>query len=260
MELPRNAFKHAIAAGRPQIGLWSSLCSNIVAEIIAGAGFDWIVIDTEHAPNDIGGVLGQLQGLEGGTASPMVRPAWNDPVLVKRILDAGAQGLVFPYVQTADEARAAVAATRYPPDGIRGVAGNHRASRYGRIKDYLRRASEELCIIVQLETGAALAQLEAIATVDGVDGIFIGPSDLSASMGHIGNPGHAAVQAAIKDALERCTRAGTPAGILSYVEDEARRYLDMGFTFVAVGGDSVLLARQSERLAAAFKRDQYTVS
>src|SRR4029079_17799351 len=180
-------FKQAIRGGRPQIGLWASLCSNLAAEVIAGAGFDWILVDTEHSPNELPLVFSQLQALVGGTAAPVVRPAWNDMVLMKRLLDIGVQNFLVPYVQTPEEARAAVAATRYPPQGIRGVAVSHRANRYGRLKDYFKRANEEICVIVQIETRVALQNLEAIAAVDGVDALFIGPSDLAAASGHLGN-------------------------------------------------------------------------
>lgn len=253
MEIPRNAFKRALAEGRVQIGLWSSLCSSIAAEVLAHAGFDWIVIDTEHAPNEVPGVLAQLQAMTGGAAQPVVRPAWNDPVLIKRILDVGAQSVIVPYVQNADEAGRAVAAVRYPPRGIRGVGSMHRAIRYGRVDDYFRQADGEMCVVVQLETKAALGNLEAIARVDGIDGIFIGPSDLAASMDRIGNPGHPEVQAEIEDAARKCRAAGKPAGILAPAEADARRYLEWGYTFVAVGADLQLLARQSEALAKKFK-------
>src|SRR5687767_3917200 len=171
--LPPNTFKQAIRDGRRQIGLWSSLCSNLVAEVIAGAGFDWILVDTEHAPNELPMVFSQLQALASGTAAPVVRPAWNDMVLMKRLLDIGVQNLLVPYVQTAEEARAAVAATRYPPQGVRGVAVNHRGNRFGRVKDYYKRAGDEVCVLVQIETRVALQNIEAIAAVEGIDGLFI---------------------------------------------------------------------------------------
>src|SRR5438445_4661422 len=161
--MPINPFKQALREGRPQIGLWNSLCSNLAVEVIAGAGFDWILIDTEHAPNELPMVFSYLQAMAGGTATPIVRPAWNDLVLMKRLLDVGVQNLLVPYVQTAEEARAAVAATRYPPEGIRGVAVTHRADRFGRVKDYFQRANEEICLLVQIETRLALKNLEAIA-------------------------------------------------------------------------------------------------
>src|SRR6185503_13368877 len=201
MQMSSNRFKAAIRAGKPQIGFWSSLCSNIVAEVIGGSGFDWILIDTEHAPNELPMVLSQLQALMGGTAEPVVRPAWNDTVLIKRLLDIGAQNLLVPYVQTPEEARPAVAATRYPPAGVRGVAVAPRANRYGRVKDYLEKADREICLLVQIETRLGLENIEAIAAVQGIDGLFIGPSDLSADLGHLGNPGHPAVREAIENAL-----------------------------------------------------------
>jgi 4-hydroxy-2-oxoheptanedioate aldolase len=236
-----------------QVGLWCSLCSNIAAEAVGDSGFDWLLLDTEHAPNELPGLLSQLQAVQAGTATPIVRPAWNDAVLFKRILDIGAQTLLVPYVQDADEARRAVAATRYPPAGIRGVTAGGRASRYGRVPDYLKTADDEICLLTQVETGAALDRLEDIATVDGVDGVFIGPADLAASMGHIGNPQHPDVQAAIKDAAQRLGAIGKPAGILTINEDEARRYIDWGFTFIAVGIDLGILARGADALAKAFK-------
>ena len=253
LEMPRNEFKRALAAGKPQIGLWSSLCSNVVAEVIGGCGFDWILVDTEHSPNELPGVLTQLQALAVGTATPIVRPAWNDPVLIKRYLDVGATGLLIPFVQNAEEAKKAVVATRYPPSGIRGVATSTRAGRFGRTKEYLRKANDEICVLVQVETKTALDNLEAIAAVDGVDGVFIGPSDLAAALGHLGNPGHAEVQGAISDAVKRLKAKGKAAGILTSVEADARRYLAEGFTFVAVGTDIGLLARTGEALAAKFK-------
>ncbi len=187
-EFQRNAFKHAIAAGKLQIGLWSSLCSTIAAEIISDSGFDWILLDSEHSPNEIPDMLGQLQAVARGTATPIIRPAWNDAVMAKRALDIGAQTLLFPYVQNAEEARRAVASMRYPSEGIRGVAVASRASRYGRTPGYLTKANSEICTLVQVETRSALDQLESIASVEGVDGVFIGPSDLAASLGHLGNP------------------------------------------------------------------------
>ena len=200
MDMPRNSFKHAIANGELQIGLWCSLCSPITAEIVSHSGFDWLLLDTEHSPNEVPDVLVQLQAIQAGTAAAIVRPAWNDIVLIKRFLDIGAQTLLIPFVQTPDEARRAVEATRYPPGGVRGITGSGRASRYGRVKDYLKNASQEICLLVQVETRSALDQIEAIASVDGIDGVFIGPNDLSASFGHIGNWGHPEVQAALEDA------------------------------------------------------------
>jgi 4-hydroxy-2-oxoheptanedioate aldolase len=253
MELQRNAFKHAIAAGKLQIGLWSSLCSPIVAEIIADSGFDWILLDSEHSPNEIPDLFAQLQASVRGTATPIVRPPWNDTVMAKRCLDIGAQTLLFPYVQNAEEAKRAVQSTRYPPEGVRGVSVAARASRFGRVPGYLGKANSEQCVLVQVETGSALDQIEAIAQVEGVDGVFIGPSDLAASLGHLGNPAHETVQAAIKDAVVRLKKLNKPAGILTGNEEEIRRYIDWGYLFVAVGSDIGVLANGSAALAKKFK-------
>ena len=253
MELRRNAFKHAIAAGQLQIGLWCSLCSNIAADIVRDCGFDWLLLDTEHSPNEIPDLLAQLQAVDGGQATPIVRPAWNDIVLIKRCLDIGAPALLVPYVQNPAEAKSAVAAVRYPPRGVRGVASASRASRYGRTTDYLKKADSEICLLVQVETSTALDELEAIATVEGVDGVFIGPSDLSASLGHVGNPAHPDVQEALQGAVTRLKAVGKPAGILTGNEDEIRRYIGWGYTFVAVGSDVGLLARGADALAKKFK-------
>jgi 4-hydroxy-2-oxoheptanedioate aldolase len=253
MNLPPNLFKQAVRAGKPLIGLWSSLCSNIAVEAISHSGFDWTLIDTEHAPNELPSVIAQLQALKGSSTIPVVRPAWNDMVLIKRLLDAGAHNLLIPYVQTADEARAAVAATRYPPEGIRGVATVHRSNSFGRVKNYYQEVNEQICIVVQIETPRALANLDAIAAVDGVDALFIGPSDLSASMGHRGNPGHAEVRAAIEDAFKRIRKAGKAPGILAPIEADARHWLSLGAVVLAVGGDIALLVRHADELAAKFK-------
>ena len=251
--MQRNAFKHDLAAGKLQIGLWSSLCSNIAAEIISDSGFDWILLDTEHSPNEIPDLVGQLQAMQASKTTPIIRPAWNDAVLAKRALDIGAQSLLFPYVQNAEEARRAVASTRYPPQGIRGVSVAARASRYGRTPGYLTKANDEICVLVQVETRSALSEIEAIAAVEGVDGVFIGPSDLAASLGHVGNPQHPDVQAAIKDAVTRLKKVGKPAGMLTGNEEEARRYIEWGYLFVAVGADVGLLAKNADALCKRFK-------
>lgn len=253
MELPANPFKKAILAGRHQVGLWVSLVSAYNAELVAGAGFDWLLIDGEHSPNDVDTVLAQLQAVAPYPVSPVVRPAWNDKVLMKRYLDVGAQTFLVPYVQNAAEAEAAVAAMRFPPEGIRGVAGVTRASRFGRIPNYHRRAHEELCLLVQIETREGLDNLEAIAKVDGVDGLFIGPADLAAGLGHLGDLGHPEVQSAIEDAIRRIKACGRAPGILTPDEKLARRYIELGTVFTAVGLDAVILARGAEALAAKFK-------
>jgi 4-hydroxy-2-oxoheptanedioate aldolase len=254
MELPRNAFKHALAQGRQQIGLWSTLSHHLAVELEAGAGFDWILIDTEHSPNDLESLLPQLQAVAPYATTPVVRVPWNDMVTIKRVLDIGAQSLLLPYVQNPDEARAAVAATRYPPAGVRGVAGTTRATRFGRIKDYPQRAQDELCLLVQVETQEALAHLEAIAAIDGIDGIFIGPADLHASMGHTGETANPAVVPMMCEALGRIRKAGKAPGILTGDEALARRYIEAGSLFTAVGVDSMLLARETDRLIARFRQ------
>ena len=252
MDFPSNRFKLALAEGRPQIGLWTTLGTGTVAEILGGAGFDWLLIDTEHSPTELPMVLEQLRALEGGTATPIVRPAWNDPVLIKRLLDLGVQTLLVPFVQSAEEARRAVAATRYPPAGIRGIAAVHRANRYGRVKDYHTRADAEMCVLVQIETRRALAELEAIAAVEGVDGLFIGPSDLAGNLGFLGDNRHPDAVAVFADACARARKAGKPIGILAPVEEDARRYLEMGFGFVAVGNDAGVLRAAVDQLRARF--------
>jgi 4-hydroxy-2-oxoheptanedioate aldolase len=253
MDLPKNAFKKAIREGRQQIGLWVSLASPYSAEIVAGSGFDWLLIDGEHSPNDPVTVIPQLQAVAPYPVSAIVRPAWNDKVLIKRYLDVGTQSFLVPYVQNVAEAEAAVAAIRFPTRGVRGVAGVTRASRFGRIPDYAKRAEEELCLLVQIETREGLDNLDAIARVDGVDGIFIGPADLAAGLGHLGDMQHAQVQSAIQDAIKRIRGHGKPAGILATDEPSARRYMEWGTTFTAVGLDAMILAREAEKLAKMFK-------
>ena len=253
MELPRNKFKQALRENKPQIGIWSSLSSHIVAEILAHAGFDWVLLDTEHSPNELPMVQSQMHAMTGGTASAVVRPAWNDMVLVKRYLDIGAQSLLLPYVQTAEEAQNAVRYTRSPSGGLRGVAGSTRAAGYGRTKDYMKRAHEEICLLVQAETRKSLANLEAIAEVEGVDGIFIGPNDLSADLGYLGNWQHPDVWKAMEDAAKRIRKCGKAPGIL-VGEADGQRCLDAGFLFVAVGADTGMLVRGSDALAAKFKK------
>jgi len=253
MELPQNPFKRALAARRPQIGLWSSLSSNYTVEVIAGAGFDWILLDTEHSPSDLENVLGQLQAAAPYATHPVVRVPWNDMVTFKRVLDIGAQSLLVPYVSNAEEARAAVSYTRYPPAGVRGVAGTTRATRFGRIKDYAQRAHHELCVLVQVETQQALDNIEAICAVEGVDGVFIGPADLHASLGHAGEIANPKVKPLIDEAVRRIRKQGKAPGILTPNEADARHWLECGALFVAVGADVGILARGAEALAAKFK-------
>jgi 4-hydroxy-2-oxoheptanedioate aldolase len=253
MELLPNSFKRALRAGKAQIGLWSSLSSNYTVEVIAGAGFDWILLDTEHSPNELESLLTQLQAAAPYPTHAVVRVPWNDMVTIKRVLDVGAQSILIPYVSNADEARAAVSYTRYPPAGVRGVAGTTRASRFGRVKDYAKRAHEEICVLVQVENQEGLDNLEAIAAVEGVDGVFIGPADLHASLGYTGEIANPKVMPLIEDALRRIRKAGKAPGILTPSEDNARKQLAAGALFVAVGSDVGLLARGAEALAARFK-------
>jgi 4-hydroxy-2-oxoheptanedioate aldolase len=252
-DMPQNRFKRALASGETQIGLWLSLASPAATEVAAGAGFDWLLIDMEHAPNELTDVAHHLRAAEGGTAEPVVRVPWNDPVMVKRLLDIGARSLLFPFVQSAEEARRAVAATRYPPQGIRGFAGTTRANRYGRVAGYAARAAEEICVLVQCETRKAVAEIPAIAALDGIDGVFIGPADLAADMGHLADTQHPEVQAAILAAGKAIAASGKAPGFLSLREDETRRVLAGGFRFVAVHTDVALLARQTEALVKLYK-------
>ncbi|MBH2870322.1 4-hydroxy-2-oxoheptanedioate aldolase [Serratia marcescens] len=250
-----NHFKRALQEKRPQIGLWLGLCSSYSAELLAGAGFDWLLIDGEHAPNNVQTVLGQLQAVAPYPSQPVVRPPWNDAVIIKQLLDVGAQTLLIPMIQNAEQARDAVRATRYPPHGVRGVGSAlARASRWNRVPDYLQQADEQMCVLVQIETREAVKNLDAILQVDGVDGVFIGPADLSADMGFAGNPPHPEVQRTIDDAIARIRAAGKAPGILMANKALAQRYLEAGALFVAVGVDTTLLARAAEALADEFKR------
>ncbi|MGO3214858.1 MAG: 4-hydroxy-2-oxoheptanedioate aldolase [Halomonas sp.] len=255
MNMPQNEFKQQLLAGQPQTGIWLGLASAYSAEIAATAGFDWLLLDAEHVPNDLGSLLAQLQALAPYKSHPVVRPPTGDTVLIKRYLDIGVQNLLIPMVETAEQAAELVAATRYPPHGERGVG--HvlaRASRWGQVKDYLARADDEICLMLQVESQQALDNLEAIAAVEGVDGVFIGPADLSASMGHLGNAGHPDVEAAISDAIHKIRAAGKAAGIVTVDEQAARSYLAAGCTFVGVGIDALLYANALRGLAERFKR------
>ncbi len=253
MDVPANHFKRAIKSGRSQIGLWCSLASNISVEIVAGSGFDWLLLDTEHSPNELNMVYGQLQAVMENKVQPIVRPPWNDQVMIKRFLDAGVQTLLVPMVQTVEEAEQAVASTRYPPRGVRGFASASRSSRFGRVKDYHTRCEEEICVLVQIETKQGLDNLEAIAAVEGVDGLFIGPGDLSAGLGYLGDQGNPAFRPVLEDAMRRIKATGKAPGILTGDEALARRCIELGCLFTAVGADSGILARGSEQLATKFR-------
>jgi 4-hydroxy-2-oxoheptanedioate aldolase len=251
--LPTNHFKKALLAGKQQIGLWCSLSNHYAVEVVAGSGFDWLLLDMEHSPNDLESILPQLQAASNYPVEPVVRVPWNDMVAIKRLLDIGVRSLLIPMVQNAEEARAAVSYTRYAPEGVRGVAGTTRASLFGRVKDYAKIAHTEICVLVQVETGTAVDEIEAIAKVPGVDGIFIGPADLHASMGFPGETRRPEMMEMMVEATKRIRAAGKAPGFLTPIEEDARRILAAGGQFVAVGADIGLLARSTEALAAKFK-------
>lgn len=254
MRISRNGFKQALKEGRPQIGFWQSMASTSAAELCAGAGFDWLMFDGEHAPNDVPTLLAQLQAVAAYPVHSVGRPPSGEIWLIKQYLDIGFQTLLIPMVDTAEHAERLAWAMRYPPDGGRGVgAGSSRAGRWGQIEGYIRDADKEMCLLVQVETKLAIDNLESIAAVAGVDGIFIGPSDLSASFGRPGEPDHPEVRAVIRDAIARILKADKAPGILASDEARAREYLDLGAVFVAVGTDVGLLARQAAALAGRFK-------
>ncbi len=250
-----NRFEQGLKAGERQLGLWISLCSPFAAETVAPAGFNWALIDMEHTPNDYMTVLGQLQAFSSTKTTTIVRPEWNNPVVVKRLMDLGVQGLLFPMIGSVAEAEQAVAATRYPPKGIRGVSGATRANRFGRVPDYLDRVEAETTVLLQLESAAAIAQAEDIAAVDGVSGIFFGPADIAADIGLLGQPLHPDVWALIKPAAKRLIAKGIPVGTLVTDPDFATDLLNDGFSFVACGIDTVLLARAADTLLAKIKGD-----
>ncbi len=243
MNFPANSFTQGLAEGRKQVGMWVSLASPFASEIVASAGFDFAVIDMEHAPNNVDSVLGQLQAFAPHPTTAIVRPPWNDAVMVKRLLDIGAPGVIFPMVQTPEEAEAAVAACRYPPRGIRGVAGSTRANQFGRMPDYFDRVEEEMTIIIQVETLDAIACVDEIADVDGVSGIFFGPSDIAADMGHIGKPMTPAVWDVIRPAAKRLADRGMPPGTMMGDLGFASDLLNDEFAFVACATEAVALAR-----------------
>ena len=252
--LKPNPFTHAIRSGQKQVGLWISLCSNIAADVIAPSGFDWVLLDMEHAPNELQTVIGQLQAFDSSSTTAIVRPMWSDPVVVKRLLDSGAQGLLFPMVQSVAEAERAVASTRYPPRGIRGVSGSTRANKFGRVSDYFDRVEQETTVIVQVETVAALEQAEAIAAVDGVDGIFFGPADIGADIGQLGKPMAPEVWDLIRPVADRLITRGIPLGTIVSDLGFATKLLNDGFTFVACGNDTGLLADAADSVLASVKQ------
>lgn len=253
-ELRANRFKQALAGGVRQVGFWLTLASPNATEVVAGAGFDWLLIDMEHAANEVPTVVDHLRAaITGGPAEPVVRVPWNEPVVVKRLLDCGARSLMFPYIQNADDARRAVASTRYPPKGIRGFSGVSRATNFGRVRDYVGRCEEEICVIAQIESPGALAAIPEIAAVPGIDGVFIGPNDLAANMGFVGRASAPEVRAEIDKGLALIRASGKPAGLLNFSESDALAQFQAGFTFIAVGSDTGVLARNAEKLARFFQ-------
>ena len=250
-----NTFKQALKAGRPQIGLWNSLADPYVAEALATAGFDWLLIDGEHAPNDLRSMLGILQAVAPYPTHPIVRPPIGDVALIKQIVEIGAQTLLIPMVETAEQAARMVAATRYPPQGIRGVGSSGaRSSRWSGIPRYVHEANDQMCVLVQVESTTGLANLASIAAIEGVDGVFFGPADLSASRGHLGNAAHPDVVAAMTNGVKTILAAGKAPGILMVDNAASQYYLDLGALFVAVGVDAMMLVQAAKTLAATFKK------
>lgn len=250
MTLPQNAFKRDLAEKRAMNGTWFMSASPVLAEALGHAGFDFLVLDMEHTIADVPQLFGLLQAVAGTPTASVVRLPWNDAVMVKRVMDAGAQSLMFPFIQSVAEAKAAVASTRYPPKGTRGVAAMQRAGRFGTAADYLQRAEEEICVILQLETPEAIALIPEIAALDGADCLFVGPGDLSASLGHIGDVGHADVQRALEGAAQACARAGKPVGIVAPTPEMAKRFLAYGYTWSAVASDLGLLMGRAREVIA----------
>jgi 2-dehydro-3-deoxyglucarate aldolase len=248
-----NSFKRDLLAGKRLIGCWSSLANAITTEVLGVAGFDWILLDGEHSPNDVGTFIPQLMALKDSPSAPVVRPTSNNEVEMKRLLDAGFYNFLVPFVESADEALRAVRATRYPPQGVRGVSVSQRSNRYGTVPDYFKSINDHICVMVQIESRAGVAAARAVAAVDGVDCIFVGPSDLAAALGHLGNSGHPEVQQAIAAVFADAKACGKPTGILAPVEADARRYIEMGATFVAVGSDLGVFRAGTQAL-----RDRYS--
>ena len=253
MPAPTNTFKQAIKAGQKQIGLWQALTSAVTVEICGNAGYDWLLIDAEHAPNDLPLLVEQLRALKGSKSHAIVRPPIGETWIIKQLLDIGAQTLLIPMVESGEQAQSLVRAMLYPPHGVRGVgAALARASGYNSIPDYLKTANEEVCLLLQIESRAGMAALDEITTTHGVDGVFIGPADLAADMGHLGNPGHPDVQATVETAIQRIVAHGKAAGVLTGDLGLARRYADMGATFVGIGNDVTLLGSAARKLLQDF--------
>lgn len=255
MDMPLNTFKRALAAGETQIGLFLGLASAYTAEVVAGTGFDWLLIDGEHGPNDLRSIIEQLQALAPYPVKPVVRTVDHDVARIKQLLDGGAQTLMVPMVETAADAEKLVRAMRYPPHGIRGVGtAMARAARWNGVEGYFGKADQEMCLIVQIESTVGLAGLDEILCVEGVDAVFIGPSDLAASMGHLGNPGHADVKAAVAAAIGKIAAAGKAAGVFSADPAAAEAYREIGASFLLVGVDALLLRNSAVALVDKFKK------
>jgi len=253
MTIPQNRFKQRLLKGEVQYGLWQGLADPIAAELCANTGFDWLLLDGEHAPNDLRQLLAQLQAIAPYPSSPIVRPPVGDTVLIKQLLDIGTQTLLIPMVESAEQAQQLVRAVRYPPAGIRGVGASiARASRWNSAPDYLDKADEQICLIVQMESRTGLNHLEAICAVEGVDAVFIGPVDLSTSLGHRGNPTHPKVQQAIEQAISCIKAAGKPIGILCGDPAQVKHYRELGVSFFGVGADTFLLLDGAKALRAKF--------
>jgi 2-keto-3-deoxy-L-rhamnonate aldolase RhmA len=250
MNLKPNRLKAALAAREVQLGLWTCMASPYATELLAGSGYDWLSLDMEHSPNDLQTVLAQLQTLAAYDTEPVVRLLRYDRDLIKQYLDLGARTLVLPNIASADEARDIVASMRYPGRGLRGVAGLQRANRWGRVANYHHDAERELCVLAQIESAAGVAQAREIAEVDGIDGLFVGPSDLAASLGVLGRPAEAVVQQAIEEVARKVAEAGKAGGILALGPDDAKRYIGWGYTMVGIGTDQGLLARASDELVS----------
>lgn len=249
-----NRFRQSLLAGdRRLIGCWLSLGSPITTEVLGVAGFDWLLLDAEHAPNDVLSLIPQLMALKDSSSAPVVRPPWNDTVVIKRLLDAGCSNFLIPFIENAEQAAAAVAATRYPPQGVRGVSVSHRGNRYGSTADYFKLVNDNIAVLVQIESRAGVAAAPQIAAIDGIDCLFIGPSDLAAAYGHLGNASHPEVQQAIAEVHAAARAAGKATGILAPAEADARRYLEMGMNFVGVGSDLGVLRMQSQALCDKYR-------
>lgn len=248
-----NRFRRDLIAGKRLIGCWCSLASPITTEVLGLAGFDWLLLDGEHSPNDVISFIPQLMALKDSSSAPVVRPPLNDTAIIKRLLDAGFYNVLVPFVESAEDARRAVAATRYPPHGVRGVSVAQRSNRYGTVEDYFKVINDNITVTVQIENRAGMEAIDGICVVPGVDGIFIGPSDLAAGLGYLGNPGHEEVQAAMRHIFARAKAHGKPLGILAPLEADARRYLEMGATFVAVGSDLGVFRAATQALRNTYR-------